>query len=185
MGVHHPRLACTRVSSGDNNKHKQQPSSGTCGHANKLPSRTGTCGRPASNSIPCICPKVCCNACVPALHVCCCNQVCSHSLLRTSALLCCALSPAHEMYAGCLGVSARGCAAGTRGAAREVVRLPAHRAWQAGHVWLWPARYERTRSMSTTAECRAHSAHADRQGRAAGRMGRGGSTARRGWTWAG
>ena len=112
---------------------------------------------------------VCCNACVLQ------RQVCSHSLLRTSALLCCALSPAPEMYAGCLGVSAQGCRHPRRCA---VVRLSARRARQAGHIWLWPARCERTRSMSTTAECRAHGAQSDRQGWASGGAGRVHSLAR-------
>ena len=40
------------------------------------------------------------------MHVClhCMCAAKASGLLRASALLCCALSPAHEMYAGCLGV---------------------------------------------------------------------------------
>ena len=59
------------------------------------------------------------------------------------------------MYAGDLWASWHE-DAGTQGAAREAVRLPARRAWQAGPAWLWPARYERTRAQLLYAEHTAH-----------------------------
>ena len=102
MGVHHHRLACTRMSSGT-----ETTTSTNSNQVLALAAMQANCHRgPALAAVLGTNPTAShasAQRCA-AMHVCCCNQVCSHSLLRTSALLCCALSPAHEMYAGCLGV---------------------------------------------------------------------------------
>jgi hypothetical protein len=127
-------------------------------------------------------PSVCCNACVPAMHVCCNSSVLSHILHRASAMLGCALLPAQCCVCcqpGCRGTGEPAPGGSAReGAAADSLSM----AGRTCGLWL---RHARARSMSTGAVCRTSSAHSDRQGWASGGAGRGRPTVRGGGTWTG